>query len=338
MAYSLKDLAVLLKGRLMGDGDILIDHVSLPDSKSKNGIAVIINKALLNQAPEGVPLVTRDDWFPLERSGVAVSDARMAMAALLGLFEKKPQIQAGVHPTSWVHPSARVADSACIGPMCVLSRESSVGPGTVLRARVFLGEGVKVGRDSVIEPGAVIYAGVTLGDRVLVHGNAVLGADGFGHIPACGDRGTIKIPQIGGVVIGDDVEIGACSAVDRGTISDTVIGSGTKIDNHVQVGHNVMVGENCLLLSQAGLAGSSVLGERVIMAAKSGVSDHVTVGKGAIVAALSAATKDIRPGATVSGFPARDHRRTLKNEAMLGRLAELFDRVKKLERFCFPKD
>ncbi len=337
MAYSLRDLAALLNGRLVGDGDALIDHVSLPDSPSDGGVVVIINRALLDVVPEGFPLVTADSWFPSGRNGVAVSDARMAMASLLSVFRREPEIRWGVDPSASVHPSAEIAEDSYVGPLCVLSKGSVVRSGAILRANVFLGEGVSVGRSSVLEPGVVLYSGVSLGDRVIVHGNSVLGADGFGHIPASAGRGVVKVPQIGGVTIQDDVEIGACSSIDRGTIGNTVIGSGTKIDNHVQIGHNVLVGKDCLLVAQVGLAGSSVLENRVIMAARSGVQEHITVGEGATVAAMGGATKNIPPGAVVSGFPARDHRSVMRMEGMLHRLADLFDRVKKLERRCSPR-
>lgn len=331
MSYKLREIADILNGRLVGDGDISVDRVALPESESKNAIAVVMDKGLLGKGHKLIPIVTLDQWFKDGQNGVAVSDPRLAMAELLRLFEHKPESAPGVHETAWVHPLAEIAATASVGPMCVVSKSASIGSEVVLRSNVFIGEGVKIGCGTVIEPGAVIYHGVTIGKRVLIHGNAVIGADGFGHIPAKAEGRTVKIPQIGGVFIGDDVEIGACSTVDRGTIADTVINSGTKIDNHVQVGHNVQIGENCLISAQSGLSGSSVLKDRVVMAARSGVKDHVTVGEASIVAALGGVTKDVGPGSTVSGFPARDHRRVLRDYALIDRLQELFERVKNLE-------
>ena len=324
----------MLSGDVVGDGALSVNSISSPDSPKDGSVVVVMTEKARAKIPLCVPVVAPINLFEPGRSGISVSDPRLAMALLLGLFRPMPEVLWGIDRSSVVHQTAKIAEDCCIGPLCVLSKGARVGSGTVLRGRVFLGENASVGKNSVIEPGVTVYDRCKIGSRVIIHANSVIGADGFGHIPASGDRGTIKIPQIGAVVIEDDVEIGACSSVDRGTIGDTVIGAGTKLDNHVQIGHNAVTGRDCIIVSQAGMAGSSVIEDRVILAAKSGVQEHIRVGKGAVVAACGGATRDVPPGAVVSGFPARDHKSVLKREALLRRLEELFERVKKLERKC----
>jgi len=189
-----------------------------------------------------------------------------------------------------------------------------------------------VGAETTVEPGAVLFENVRTGCRCLIHSNAVLGCDGFGFSPSEGEVPPEKIPQIGGVVLGDDVELGVCSTVDRGTLDDTVIGNGTKVDNHVHIAHNVRIGRNCILVAMTGIAGSAVLEDNVIMAAGSGVKEHTRIGKGATVAAKGGAIKDVPPGEVVSGFPARPHRENFRVQAALQRLPETLSRVKKLEQ------
>ncbi len=331
MEYTIDELAQRLSGRVVGDGRRVIRRVSEPSNHDPEGIVVLLRASGAEALPTSVAVVGREDCFNSGRSGVIVPEPRVAMASLLSLFQRLPETQRGIHSSAVVHPTAQVAPDASIGPLCVVSKDAVVASAVVLRASVFLGEGVSVGEGSILEPGVVIYSGCTLGRRVLLHGNVVIGADGFGHIPASKGSNVIKVPQIGGVVLGDGVEIGSGSTVDRGTIGDTVIRAGTKLDNHVQVGHNVSIGHDCLLVAQTGVSGSAVLEDRVIMGARSGVQDHVTVGEGATVAALGGVTKDVSSGAVVSGFPARDHRQELRQRALLRRLDELFLRVRELE-------
>ena len=332
MEYLLSDLASRLGGEVLGDGSYVVRSVSSPGQPEEGSVVVAMNEEVVKNIPETLPVIGLEGWLSRRSFGISVPDTRLAMAQLLGLFKPALEASVGVDPSAVVHPSASVAEDCFIGPLCVLSKGSKVGSGAVLRARVFIGENSSVGEYSVLEPGVTVYDRCHLGSRVIVHGNSVIGADGFGHIPPSGDRGIVKVPQIGGVIVEDDVEIGACSTVDRGTIGDTVLGAGTKVDNHVQIAHNVVIGRDCIVISQAGVAGSAVIEDRAILAARSGVQEHVKIGKGATVAACGGATKDVPPGAVVSGFPADDHRSVLKREALLRRLEDLFDRVKRLEK------
>jgi UDP-3-O-[3-hydroxymyristoyl] glucosamine N-acyltransferase len=195
---------------------------------------------------------------------------------------------------------------------------------------VVLGDGVTLGDDVTLHPHVTVYPGTRIGNRVIVHAGVVIGADGFGY--AVADGRVVKVPQVGSVVVEDDVEIGANTCVDRGALGDTRIGAGTRIDNLVQVAHNVRMGENCLLAGQAGISGSTRLGRGVMMAGQSGIVGHVSLGDGSRVAAKSAVTKDVPPGRTVAGVPAVEIGRWRRGAALLNRLPELLRRLAALER------
>lgn len=230
-----------------------------------------------------------------------------------------------------VHRTAKVDPTAKLGPGVVVGEGAVVGPRTQLVANVVVGPHATVGSDCVLFPGVVVYPRTQVGSRVRLHANVVLGSDGFGY--ARGPQGSVKIWHLGRVVVGDDVEIGAGSMVDRGTLKDTVIERGAKLDNLVQVGHNVLVKSHAILCAQVGMAGNSVVGMGAILAGKAGVADKVEIGDGAIVGPMSGLSKDVKAGEVVMGQqPAKPRREWWKLIALFERLPELYDRVKKLEQ------
>ena len=229
-------------------------------------------------------------------------------------------------------PSARVGNNVYIGPNCTVSAGAVIGKGTKLIANVYIGPDVEVGEDCVLEPMVVLQRRTKIGARCLLHSCAVIGADGFGIIPGGPVGENVKIPQIGRVVLGDDVEIGACTCVDRATIAETTVQSGTKMDNQVQIGHNCHVGRNCIIASQSGVAGSTNIGDGVIMGARSGLNGHITVAPGTQVAGLAIVMKDTKPGQVLSGHPAIDHMEDYRFRASLRRVPELLKKFKLLER------
>ena len=240
---------------------------------------------------------------------------------------------AGVHVSAVVDPSARVAADASIGAHCTAGPKASIGAGAVLHPGVHLARDVEIGAGTVLHPGVVCYAGVRIGARCIVHAGAVIGADGYGFEPSK-DPNVVwtKIPQCGTVVVEDDVEIGANATIDRGRFGATRIGRNAKIDNLVHIAHNVIIGEGALIIAQVGIAGSSKVGPRAILAGKVGVNGHVEIGAGARIAAQAGVFNDVPAGADYLGWPARPRVEALRHYALVQRLPEMQDRLKRMEK------
>lgn len=257
-------------------------------------------------------------------------EPRRAFAVVLDLFHPAAEVVPGIDASARVAPDARIAPSASVGALAVVESGATIGAGVRVGPLAYVGAGVAIGEGSVLFPHVVIYAGCRLGRRVIVHAGAVIGADGFGFIP--GRDGHQKIPQVGTVIVEDDVEIGANSTVDRATLGETVIGRGTKIDNLVHIAHNVEVGQRCLMAAQVGIAGSSRIGDDVMLAGQVGVSDHVSVGDGAMLGGGSSVIQDVPAGQRYAGVwarPATQHHRIWLTES---HLPELLRSVKSIER------
>jgi UDP-3-O-[3-hydroxymyristoyl] glucosamine N-acyltransferase len=261
---------------------------------------------------------------------LVVGDPQAALARLLEVFHPGARPAPGAHPTAVIGARCAVDPSASIGAYVVLGDGASVGADAVLHPHVVVGEDCVIGARSVLHAHVVLYPRVRLGADVVLHAGAVLGADGFGY--ASGAGAPTKIPQVGGVEIGDDVEIGALSAVDRALLGTTRVGAGSKIDNLVQVGHNVEIGRNVILCGQVGVAGSAKLGDGVVLGGQAGVAGHLTVGAGAQVASKSAVYASVPDGEVVAGIPARKIGEWRRAQALLRRLEEIVRRLRALER------
>jgi UDP-3-O-[3-hydroxymyristoyl] glucosamine N-acyltransferase len=252
-----------------------------------------------------------------------------SVAKLLGAFAtpiSKPD--PGIHPTAVVHPGARIGGDPSIGPHVVIDAEVRIGASCVIHAGVFIGRGTTIGDGCFLWPNVVIRDGCAIGHRVIIHPNSVIGADGFGYYFDQGRHN--KVPHIGGVILEDDVEIGACTCVDRSKFGNTVVGTGTKIDNQVQIAHNVRIGRHCVLAGQTGIAGSVRIGDDCVFGGRAVSLDNVAVGDRVTVAGLAVVDKDVPDGLTVSGFPARDHREELRERALVRRLPKLAEQLKDL--------
>jgi UDP-3-O-[3-hydroxymyristoyl] glucosamine N-acyltransferase len=260
-----------------------------------------------------------------------VDNPSAALARLCSRVEQLlwPKPRPGIHPSAVVASDASVAASATVGPMCIVESGAVIGEGVHLQARVFVGRGSRVGEGSWLMPGVVVAAECTLGSRVRLQPGVVIGSDGFGYELVAGRHA--KIPQVGTVIIGDDVEIGANTAVDRSRFESTIIGEGTKIDNLVQVGHNVVIGKHCLICALVGIAGSCTLGDYVVIGGQAGLAGHLTIGSGAMVAAQSGVKDDIPAKTTVWGSPSLPILLQQKLIVLRNRLPELFRRVDELE-------
>jgi UDP-3-O-[3-hydroxymyristoyl] glucosamine N-acyltransferase len=327
---SLSELGEVLGLEVTGDGTRVIRNVVSPQEARPDSLCVIWDAKSLERVDLDIPVLSKPEFFKEGRPGLLSPDPRGALPALLRFFAPpRPPAPRGIHPAAVVSPEAETSQDAWIGPFCVVEPGAVVEAGAQLLANVYLGPGVHVGAGTVLEPHVVLMAGTHVGKDCLLHAGCVLGCDGFGFLPS--PAGIVKIPQVGNVVVGDDVEIGAATTIDRGTIGDTVIGSGTKIDNHVQVGHNVQIGRYCVICSMSGIAGSSTVEDGVTISAQVGITDHVRVGKGATLGGRAGVTNDVPPKTVVSGFPARPHSEARRTQVLVTRLPELYERIRRLE-------
>jgi UDP-3-O-[3-hydroxymyristoyl] glucosamine N-acyltransferase len=328
---TLAELARHLGGELLGDPHARVLRVASPETAGPDAVVVCGSAEALRTALErGAGAVVVPRGLDVQAPAVRVQEPRRALAVLLELLGPRRRHPSGVHPTAQVAPTARLGSGVSLGAFAVVEDGAEVGARTVLYPFAYVGPHASVGEDCVLYPHVVVSQGTRVGHRVILHAGCVLGADGFGFVP--GEQGHQKIPQVGVVVVEDDVEIGACTTVDRATLGETRIGAGTKIDNLVQVAHNVRIGRRCLIAAQCGIAGSAVLEDGVVLAGQVGVGDHVRIGAGAVVLAQSGVTKDVPAGETVYGHPAQPRRQELAEQAARRRLPELLRRLQAVER------
>lgn len=330
--YTLRELAARLGARLVGDGETEIRGVRPLHEAGPSDLSFLHNPRYLAQAKtsRAAAILIEDGELLPGRSLLITPNPYLALAAALELLYPPAAPPAGAHPSAVIDPSAEIHESASIGPQVVVGGGCSIGPGTVVGAGSVLGADVVLGADSLLHPRVVVEDRCRVGDRCVLHSGVVIGSDGFGFATSEGVHH--KVPQVGIVVVEDDVELGANVCVDRATLGETRIGQGTKVDNLVQIAHNVQIGEGTLLVAQVGVSGSTRLGHHVIMAGQSGAAGHLTIGDGAVVGAKSAVIKDVPDGQFVTGYPAVPHREWLRTSAGVRRLERLGQRIAWLEK------
>ena len=324
-AFTLADLAARLGGRAQGDATVRLSGVAPLAEAGPEHLSFLANARYLPQARitrAGAVLVGRGVELP-GRTLLVVPDAYLALAAALELFHPPAAPQPGVAPGAFVAADSIVARSATVMQGAVVGAGSIVGESSVLMPHVVLGARVRVGEGTTLHPGVTVYEDCVLGNRIIVHAGAVIGSDGFGFARDAATGRYRKIPQVGNVVVEDDVEIGAGVTVDRATFGSTRIGRGCKIDNLVQIGHNVTIGEDSILVAQSGISGSTRIGRGVTFAGQSGAVGHITIGDGAVIGAKSAVTRDVPPRAFVIGHPAMEARAWKRSMAVFSRLPEM---------------
>ena len=352
--YSFAEIAETFGSAVNGDAELRVARLMHPLEASKpDDLIFIMDPGLAARLPEspvrcailadGItpPDGSLDAWFNVGRP-------RFALAILMDLFERAPHAPPGIHPTAVVEDGAEIGADVSIGALSYIGPNAKIGPGTIVMPQVYVAADAEIGANSLLYPGVRIGEEVRIGDRVIIHYNASLGADGFSFVTpqqasheaakSGGDEvtsvldGIYRIASIGTVRIGDDVEIGAGTAIDRSNIGTTVVGRGTKIDNNCQIGHNVRIGEDCLISGQVGLAGSVKIGNRVVLAGQVGIADHLTIGDDAVVGGGSGLWKNVEPKQIVAGYPAMPKSEAFRREADIARIPRLMRQVAELRK------
>lgn len=338
---SIAEIAEAVDGRVEGDGIATISGVAPLETAGPTELSFVANpryRGYLQRTRAGAVLLPAElvGSAPDGVVGIVVEDPHVALYRALQLLHPPIARQAGVHPTAVVDGTVTLGEGASVGPYAVVGPRSRIGAGCGIGAHTVIGADCEIGDGSVLHPHVTLYDRVRMGAGCVIHSGARLGRDGFGFVWV--DGGHRKVPQIGGCVLGDEVEIGANSNIDRGSIADTVVGSGAKVDSMVHLGHNVRVGQHVILVAQVGVSGSTSIGDGAVLGGQAGVGGHLTIGAGARIGAQAGVTASVPDGATYSGYPARPHREALRAQGGLARLPQLITRVRELERAIFGRN
>ena len=342
MKLTTSQIAQITQGQMEGSPDIPIEGVAGLDEAGSGDLSFLGNPKYLSKlkdtkagclllpaslagGPKGLP---EHDYTGCR---IYVSNPPWALTQILRILEKeKKNHVANIHPAAVIHPTAKLAPDVSIGACCVVEEGAEIGPKTVLYPQCYIGKNARIGSQCLIYPQVVVREECHIGDRCILHSGTVIGGDGYGYVYENGCHQ--KIPQLGRVVLEEDVETGANVTIDRATMGETRIGAGTKIDNLVQIGHNVQIGKHCLIVAQVGIAGSTRIGNGVTLAGQVGVAGHITLGDGTIVSAQSGIMGDTPPKSVWFGSPARPHRESLKLQVLYGKLPEMAESIKAIKK------
>ena len=329
--WTVAELANLLGGVGYGDTGSRVCRPVAADADDPQGIAFAESAEYLQRAAVGRVgcLIVPPGLEPGDRTYIVVESPRVAFHRLLHLVAHPLPLNTGIHPSAHIDSEAEVAADAHIGPYVVIERGAKVESGVRIYPFCYVGEGCRVGEASVLYPHVVLYQGIDVGRFCILHSGAVLGADGFGFVWDGSRR--IKVPQVGGVRLSDEVEVGANTAIDRATFGDTYVAEGTKIDNLVQVGHNVRIGDHSVIAGHVSIGGSSRVGARNMIGGQAALADHVQTADDVMLAGRTGVTGDIRESGSYFGLPAQPHRQGLRAAVLATKLPELLERLRKLE-------
>ena len=332
MGWTLASIAETTGGRLAGRGDLVVEGIAPPQTAGPTDLTLVVSAAQLPKlagSKAGAAIVPEGREVP-GKDVIHHRNPYIALARVLETMYPPERVAPGIHPAAFVDPSARLGEGVRIGAHAIVQAEAVLGEGVRVGAGAYVGRHVNVGAQTVLFPHAVLYERVTVGRDCIIHSGAVVGADGFGFTRDGGKNR--KIPQVGGVVVGDDVEIGANSCIDAGTMEPTRVGANTKIDNLVQVGHNCTIGERVVLCGGVCIAGSVTIEDDVTLAGRAAVAGHLRIGRGATVGGACGVISDVEPGAVVSGIPHQPHKEWLKSSAAMRHLPDLLREVHELRK------
>lgn len=336
MQFSAAQIAALINGKIEGDPNAPVSSFGKIEEAQNGQLAFLANpkyEEYLYSTNASVIIINNalDLKQPITATLIRVPDAYSAFASLLNTYQKMMQEQlVGVQEPAYISRSASYGQNVFVGAFAYLGENVKIGNNTKIYPNVYLGNNVRVGDNSIIHPGVKIYHDCEIGNHVIIHAGTVVGSDGFGFAPQA-DGSFQKVPQIGNVVIEDHVEIGANTTIDRATIGSTIIRSGAKLDNLIQIAHNVEIGNSTVVAAQAGISGSTKVGRGVMIGGQVGIVGHINIGDGARINAQSGVSKSIEPGKAVTGSPAHDYTSTLRSQAISRNLPELQKKIKELE-------
>ncbi|MFH1855778.1 MAG: UDP-3-O-(3-hydroxymyristoyl)glucosamine N-acyltransferase [Candidatus Omnitrophota bacterium] len=331
MQKTLGEIARIIDGEIVGNPDVLITGICGIREASEGDLTFIANSkyAGLMETTKASAIITSREVNSSSKPIIRTDNPSLAFAKMLSLLSPSEiEYPKGIHPAAVIGENVRIGKNVAIQAFCVIEDGAEIGDDSILYAGVYVGNNTKIGKNALIYPSVSIRERIEIGDRVIIHSGSVIGSDGFGFVVVQGVHH--KIPQVGTVVIENDVEIGANVTIDRARFDKTIIGRGSKIDNLVQIAHNVIIGENSIVVAQAGISGSTSIGKNVILAGQTGIVGHISIGDGAIVAAQAGVTKSVPANTTVSGYPARPHSIAKRVNACLQKLPELYKTVHRL--------
>src|SRR5882724_8736517 len=335
MPFTAAEIAKHLQGEVLGNASVVLNTFAPADRAQAGDLTFAESPDYFTRAEQSAAsAIIVDEEFASKKILIRVPNARIGFAKALILFFPEPVLPAGVHPTAIIAASAQVDPTAHIGPYCVVHEKVRIGARSVLQGGNHIGASCQIGEDVNLFSNVTIYARAEIGNRVRIHAGTVVGSDGFGYVQDNGIHR--KVPQIGNVIIREDVEIGSNVCIDRGALGPTIIGKGTKIDNLVQIGHNVTIGEHCLVISQVGVAGSTKLGSYVVLGGQVGLAGHLKIGNRVQVAAQSGVMHDIPDGQKWIWTPAQPDRQAKRQMIAMQQLPELLRRVSELEKKLGP--